>query len=437
MPKTIFAKEKVIQNGAVIKRWQFCGKTFLSKERSLSEIIISCLGIPFHFPHKAKVKSIRKSGKYFSAISRFLEKAEGQKKIVLFSHNLTVTGAPLALYKLALILKESGCQVLIIAPKGGNLEKLLLSQQLDYLIIPHILETGDNFYQKFFAKFDAAICNTYVGAYAAGRLQNILPTLLYIHESKDGLINLANGVEHFLAGLPVTRILQELKHIACVSDFAASFYQPYSQNQIEIIRNFVEDTMQPKYQNTSSVIKIGYVGAIDDKVKKTNVLCEAFAQLSGKYADIELHIIGNTNSEYAQKLKSQYTNRVVWHGEQTGRAKDELFNSFDIVVVPSLSESCSLVALEAAAYSKPVIITENVGAKYMFEHQVSAMICKADDVNSLADCLRELIENKPLRESLAVKARKAYERFATKENTQKELFAVLEKVINNFKRENK
>jgi D-inositol-3-phosphate glycosyltransferase len=115
-----------------------------------------------------------------------------------------------------------------------------------------------------------------------------------------------------------------------------------------------------------------------------------------------------------------------------GESKDKLFNEMDIIVVPSLSESCSLVALEAAAFAKPIVITENVGAKYMFEHNVSAMIAKVNDVDSLSDCLETLVIDENLRDKLAANARVAYEKFATKENTQKELLSVLEKTITEF-----
>lgn len=431
--KQVFAKKKFIQDGAVVRQWLILGKPVLSKERlSIGNKIHFC-GVTLHFAHRLKTKFIGPIRRYKKQICYFLESPLQNKKIVLFSHDLTVTGAPLALYKIALILKENGWSVLIVAPKGGALIDLLKKEAITYMIIPHILQAKESIYQKLFAKFDAAICNTYAGAYAAGCLQKFLPTLLYIHEAKEGLSELTSGEEHFLAGLPLPVFLQKIKNVACVSDFAAEFYQPYVKTKIKIIRNFVDDTVLPQYHNTTSRLKIGYVGSIDGIRKKTDLLCEAFARLVQKYPQIELHIIGNTSGAYAQKLMQQYTKGIVWQGEMVGQAKDQLFNEMDIIVIPSLLESCSLVALEAAAYSKPVIITDCVGAKYMFEHQESAMIAKAGDVDSLAQCMEQLICDKKLRDNLSINARQAYEHYATREIMQKELLAVLQKIMQDFK----
>lgn len=429
--KQIFSKEKFVQNGSVIKRWKICGKTVLSQERLREGTQVCFCGKVFYIKHHLKTKFIWKCSAYQKTINRFLSDSKA-KKIVLLSHNLTVTGAPLALYKIALILRNCGWKVLFVSPRGGHLSEILKENEIDYLIVPHILQAKFSVYQRLFSKFDAAICNTYVGTYAATCLQKFIPTLLYIHEAKDGLINLSNNAEHFLSGLPVTTLLGELNNVACVSDFAASFYQPYVKKPINIIHNFVKDTNLPRYCNKSSFLKIGYVGAIDDTIKKTDILCKAFADLEKKYPQTELHIIGNTSSVCAQKLIKQYDDKIVWHGEQVGESKDKLFNEMDIIVVPSLSESCSLVALEAAAFAKPIVITENVGAKYMFEHNVSAMIAKVNDVDSLSDCLETLVIDENLRDKLVANARVAYEKFATKENTQKELLSVLEKTITEF-----
>ena len=78
-------------------------------------------------------------------------------------------------------------------------------------------------------------------------------------------------------------------------------------------------------------------------------------------------------------------------------------------------------------------VTDCVGAKYMFEHQESAMIAKAGDVDSLAQCMEQLIKDKNLRDKLSVKARRAYEQYATREIMQRSLLEVLQKMMQDFK----
>lgn len=63
------------------------------------------------------------------------------------------------------------------------------------------------------------------------------------------------------------------------------------------------------------------------------------------------------------------------------------------MVVPSRDESCSLVALEGAMMSKPLILTENIGAKYILDEN-SGWLVKTGSVDSLKMLLYKRIKIK-------------------------------------------
>lgn len=427
--KKIITQKIYVRGDFIVKEYQLGGRVFFRKEKSVKKVRYAIGKMSVTFKSHPKIKPLSSAPVYKKIIDIFLQRRSSSKNIVLIFHNFSVTGAPLALFKIAMLLGEEGYGVLCVSPYAGHLEEQLREKRLDYLVIPHVQEMREKDYKFLFAGFDLAICNTYVGAYSAWKLQDILPTFLYIHEASDGIVNMTTQLENSVVGYPITELLPKVKHIACVSDFAASFYKPYSQNPIEIIPNFVEDVKLPYSRKDTDVIQIGYIGAIDPFIKKTDLLCASFEKLRMQYKNIELHLIGNLKTPYAQMLQKKYTEQVVWHGELTGTEKDSVLGDFDIVAVPSLSESCSLVALEAAAASKALIITENVGAKYVFEAGKSALICKADDEKSLCACLEQFINDRNLRDNLGRQARAAYEKFATKEHTKARLITVIHQVL--------
>ena len=84
----------------------------------------------------------------------------------------------------------------------------------------------------------------------------------------------------------------------------------------------------------------------------------------------------------------------------------------DVVVVASRDESCSLVALEGAMLSRPLIVTENVGAKYMVTPQ-NGLIVPSNDVDAMKDALMTMIDNRASLYEMGRESRKRYEALAS------------------------
>lgn len=102
----------------------------------------------------------------------------------------------------------------------------------------------------------------------------------------------------------------------------------------------------------------------------------------------------------------------------------QFWTSVDIAVVPSLSESFGLVALEALACGVPVIATNVGGLKEVVVHGESGLLIPPGDAASLDRALRELIGNTSLRQRLAAGARLRARQFALRRRSQ-ELLALL------------
>lgn len=380
--------------------------------------------------------SVLLESEFEKKVKDFKNKNFNKKKVVLFSHELSMTGAPIAIMKIANILNEKGFEVLIVSLLKENSD-LIQKYHNFYVIESEYVNRFNLSTLRVFEGFEFAICNTILLANVANKIQNILPTLLYVHEAKEGIFDLVSNEELEVEKIKITKILQKIENIACVSDYAKDFYQPYVTSNIGIIRNYVDDMNIDKGNSTKSDskrIKIGYVGVVGSEPRKNlELLLRVFSELQKNYNNVELHLIGKDDSLFAQELKRKNLKNVIIHGILSGKKKNLVMNDLNIVVIPSISESCSLVALEAASLSKCIIINENIGAKYMFTNNKDCIICKPNNELSLLNSLKITIEDRNLRDNLSQNARLAYEKFATKKTTEDDLLLNIENMLKKSK----
>ena len=76
-------------------------------------------------------------------------------------------------------------------------------------------------------------------------------------------------------------------------------------------------------------------------------------------------------------------------------------------MIPSLDESCSLVVLEGAMMGKPLVVSENVGAKYLVDES-NGWIVKTGDIESLIEAFTSIIKNPSQLSSMGKASRKKY-----------------------------
>ncbi|NBS16342.1 MAG: glycosyltransferase family 1 protein [Gammaproteobacteria bacterium] len=99
---------------------------------------------------------------------------------------------------------------------------------------------------------------------------------------------------------------------------------------------------------------------------------------------------------------------IEWWGQQSDMPW--VFSQCHIVCLPSYyGEGVPKVLLEAAAAQRPIITTDMPGCREAVEHEENGLLVTARDVGHLAEALRRLIEDRPLRERLAQRGRQRAE----------------------------
>jgi len=151
----------------------------------------------------------------------------------------------------------------------------------------------------------------------------------------------------------------------------------------------------------NSQIIIGTAARLNP-AKGLTYLIQAFAQLIKQHSNLVLIIAGT--GELEQELKQQTQdlnihNQVIF----TGYINDlpNLLELFDIFVLPSLQEACSLACAEAMTQNKAVVGSNVGGISEQVIDGETGFIVEPKDVDHLAKKLQILIGNPELRTKFA------------------------------------
>jgi glycosyltransferase involved in cell wall biosynthesis len=135
-------------------------------------------------------------------------------------------------------------------------------------------------------------------------------------------------------------------------------------------------------------VRFGFVGSVAPS-KGVHILCEAFSRLSGTST---LSIYGPPRDpEYRRFITAYEGPRVRYNGPFDPASAPLVYDTFDVLVVPSLvAESFNLSALEAHARGLPVIAS-NIGAlPERVSHGRNGMLVPPRDVRALHHAMARL-----------------------------------------------
>lgn len=334
---------------------------------------------------------------------------KNSKKILFITDSLQYFGAPRSLLRMCKVALDLGYGVNVWSSNYGP---FIEEFTLNGINVDIVTEKDLNKKQilNVLKRYDMAICNTINTDKYAKVCSRYMPIAWYIREATNIMDFCKRNPERLY-------FLQHSKDVYCVSDYAAKALKKYNKNEIRVIHNCVEDEKEmalPYITGSSEKIKFVQFGTIEFR-KGYDILLAAYQALPVEYKNVsELYFAGgfiNSGTAYASYLFSQIekADNVHYLGIIKGeKNKIETLSKMDVVVVASRDESCSLVALEGAMLSKPLIVTENVGAKYIVNEN-NGLIVKTDDVEELKNALIYMIKNRAKIKLMGQEARKAYE----------------------------
>lgn len=306
-------------------------------------------------------------------------------KILLVSNEMTYSGAPHSLLRMCRVLREK-YDLTVWTLKSGPFER-----EFNNLGIPvKCISVNGLSEQSIIDKiktFDLAICNTIITGNVCEELEKYVRCIWYIREAHNIPKFLDNKTERFLRTCKNTDIY-------CVSEYAKQFIDKTFNTNVGVCHNCVEDNndgyKKKFYKNKK--LNVLVMGGCEPR-KNFGIVIEAIEKLPEKYKHkIHLNIAGRIYSgPYSTSILDSVNknDNISYLGEIDNLTdKINLYKETDIVIVPSTDESCSLVTLEGIMMGCPVIVSKNVGAKYVVDDNVGWIF----DTNN-SDDLCEILQN--------------------------------------------
>ena len=342
-----------------------------------------------------------------------------KRNILLVSHMLNHTGAPVLLKQVAELLNKKRYKVTVLSPKDGDLRDEILQVGADVIIDPNAFakEQDCEYLKKY--NFAFCICNTYINALIYSYLSKFIPSILWIHD------NLNEKTANLI--MPV---LSTSKDIYAASKLTKSYMTPYNKN-IKILTYPANDVVGNirKCNADGHKPRIAVCAALQPR-KGQDIFIEAVKKLPENIRkNAEFLLLGEESQvgykEVLENMCQDVPEIKFVDAIKTPAEYHNFIDGLDILCCPSREDPCPLVVLDAFMHGVPVIVSDHVGQKDIIHNKKDGYIFKNEDIDELSQILNHLIVSKEYL-LLRTKSRAIFDRNFSDKTFLNDLFKIME-----------
>ena len=240
-----------------------------------------------------------------------------------------------------------------------------------------------------------------------------------------------------------TRKSLAFSHVLCVS----GFMQRYMINEVgvpsrqtRVVHNGIDIkqfSLSSRIQLAGEPLKLLYAGGFWS-IKGVDTAIEAMGILVNKLgvSGVNLTLVGSGHPDYKQglieKIREHGLEQIVAFGERVPRDQmPSLLQQYDVLLFPSIGpEALARIVQEAMASGLVVIGTTTGGTPEILLDGGNGLTFAARDAAMLAEKIQVLLDSVPLRQKLALAARKTVRDRFTFDRMVDELELYFEQVVN-------
>ena len=314
------------------------------------------------------------------------DEATCRNGVLLISHELSKTGAPLQLLELAKTLCELGYQPFIYSLSEGD----LINDYLD-MNIPVICGIGPaqsaEWIDKLVADFRIVFINTLLLAAYVRYLTNAKRHIFWwIHESSFMF------KEKYCVDIPINHNLK----ILAASEKTRTNISKYIKRDSALLNVCVEDCNV--FETTVSDKKRFLWAGFLDYNKSPETLFKAILDLPASYAEkAEFIVVGQSrkDNEYAKLVETfaSKLSNIKYINALPHQEFLRLMSTTDAVIVTSIEETTSLVAVEGLMLDKIVVVSEGCGIAKYINTGISGFVFPTLDFKKLQEIIEFIIDN--------------------------------------------
>lgn len=348
-----------------------------------------------------------------------LKEAGKSRAALLISHELSMTGAPVALLEMAKQLKEMGTTAVVTCPSDGPLREETESRGIPAVIIPQLFEEGT--LSDIADLFDFIVVNTLVCCPAVRELNGAdIPVLWWIHETEEAYGNctdimpavLLSNITAVTAGPRAGAFLKKHRPLYEAEELPYAIPDFYTSGE----------NKRTGKKADGGVVTFALIGTLEPR-KGQDILLDAINTLcEGEYGRCRFIFVGEdaghpVTDRVRKAVSEEHSN--LEYIEYIGR--DEMpsfYDGIDCLICASRDDPMPMTVTEACMTGRAVICSENTGSAALLERYDAGIIYHNDDPEELASCIRQVINELSGMDDMRKNARKLYE-----ENFILEIFA--------------
>lgn len=365
------------------------------------------------------------------------QKGKRSKKILMVSHELNLTGAPIALYYFAKVLKARGDFPVVIAPRDGKLTAQYERAEIPVLIEPTLL--CESPYLEYIDLFDAVVANTIACVSLVKQLDGRrIPLLWWIHEAatsyhEDGIPTMPQCTGHnisvFTVGAYAHNCLK--KHRPLYSSGNLIYYIP-DDSKKNRQRNTEKNSLLPGEKVNGKVV-FCLIGVHEHR-KGQDILLEAIENMTEEEKKQTFFVfVGKRHYDPIEhrlrEICEEYPDTVLDLGELDRDDVLQLYGEVDCLICASRDDPMPIVATEAMMFGKCVICSEHTGTAKIVQEQKCGLVYRNDDKEELLAAIRKVLSNGNMLREFGGNGRKAYLNYFSEEQFRRNALKCLDSVL--------
>ncbi len=321
-------------------------------------------------------------------------------KILLVTHDLELTGAPIVLSHMASVLQEAGYGITLYSDKKGSLLYEYIEKGISVTVFEDFQFSQEEI-ELYFSEFDFIVANTvtlYQLVRKLGRLP--IPVIWWLHEEDNIYRELEIKPEDLETG--------DMVFTYGVSSRAEDSYLRFSGGRKigRLTYGIAEGDICRTPEKGSKKTVFAVIGTVDSR-KAQDVFVKAVEENWTKWKDTaEFWLIGRIPEDVQNQYEALGCIRIF--GELDHEELMEVYPEIDVVVCPSRNDPLPVVLAEGMMYKKVCIASDMTGTAEYIKHCENGLLCRAGDVKSLADSMQWALDHKSEWEGIGEKAYQVY-----------------------------
>ena len=354
--------------------------------------------------------------------------AREQKRILVVSHELSRTGAPLVLAEACLnVLRPQGYQMMVLSPSDGPVADMYMKGGISVMIQPDLLRMDSDAISRIALGFDLVFICTIV-PYACVWLLNGLSNvqvMWWVHDCKLGYQSIGQ--------LMPARISDNI-HVFCGGEYELNVLKEFCPAYDASVLLYGVKDRNPDvklYRQGKPPLQFASIASVENR-KGQDILAQAI-ELLDRQTRAKCHflfigsVLEQSIFDHVQEVMDRYPDNVTYRKNIPRDELDQIYQSSDCIVCCSRDDPMPAFVAESMMFGRPVICSEHTGFIGLIQDGENGFLYRNDDPKELAKCITAFTKlSEKQRVKISREARKCYETHFSIPRCEQALLAAVE-----------